>query len=266
MKYSLDTFLGFGGVDPHENERALRWGSYLETPMLAVGLWIIIDWYLVGKGFVTQDQRIFSDWLIWSFFLVETLILGILCSHTWQHLRRNWANVGIIILAFPYLYDTPQEFAALRTLRLFFMVGFFSYNMRIVQAVLSQNHLGKTLIVSMMLITGGGIMIAGIDPAIDTTADGIWWAWVTVTTVGYGDIVPESNEGRAFASLLILMGICLVSLITANVSAYLLSKANKKDLRYEQRILKKMTTLEDRLTNIEKKIDIILDVAPKKDK
>lgn len=266
MKLAIDEYLGFGGVHPLENERAKRWGDYLEAPMLAIALWIIIDWYLVGKGIITRDQREISDWVIWGFFLIETAVLSALCTHPWQHLRRNWANIVIILLAFPLLYEDPQEYGALRTLRLFFMVGFFSHNLRIVKAVLAQNHLGKTLLISVAFITGGGILIAGLDPGINSPMDGIWWAWVTVTTVGYGDIVPQSNEGRAFASLLILLGICLVSLITANVSAYLLSRSTKKELRYEQRILKKLGQLEEKLNTLEQKIDAKQNSPSKNDK
>ena len=67
-----------------------------------------------------------------------------------------------------------------------------------------------------------------------------------------------------FASLLILMGICLVSLITANVSAYLLSKSSQKELRYEQRQLRKLLDMEERIEGLEKKIDSILEALNKK--
>ncbi len=256
---TLDAFMGFGGVHPEENKRAQNWGGYLEVPMLLVALWILLDWYLFTKGMISHEERRLSDWAIWSFFLFETSLITLLCTNKLQHIKRNWANVAIILLAFPILYDSHQEFAILRVVRLLFLVGYFTHNLRIVRNVLMQNHLGKTLVVAIMFITGGGILIAGIDPAIESPADGIWWAWVTVTTVGYGDIVPESTAGRAFASLLILLGIAMVSLITANVSAYLLSKTAEKELRYERRELKKLIELENRVDRIEQKIDQLLE-------
>ena len=201
---------------------------------------------------------------MWSFFLIETSLLTLLCTNRLRHLTRNWANLAIIILAFPPLFEVNEQFGLLRLIRLFFLVGFFSHNLRLVMNVLTQNHLGKTLVISAVFITGSGILIAGIDPAIHSPAEGIWWAWVTVTTVGYGDVVPASTEGRIFASLLILMGICLVSLITANVSAYLLSKSSQKELRYEQRQLRKLLDMEERIEGLEKKIDSILEALNKK--
>ncbi|HBO91905.1 MAG TPA: ion transporter, partial [Gammaproteobacteria bacterium] len=220
--------------------------------------------YLISNGLLEASARITFDWIVWSFFLIETSLLTLLCTNRLRHLTRNWANLAIIILAFPPLFEVNEQFGLLRLIRLFFLVGFFSHNLRLVMNVLTQNHLGKTLVISAVFITGSGILIAGIDPAIHSPAEGIWWAWVTVTTVGYGDVVPASTEGRIFASLLILMGICLVSLITANVSAYLLSKSSQKELRYEQRQLRKLLDMEERIEGLEKKIDSILEALNKK--
>lgn len=265
-KQTLDAFLGFGGVHPLENETARRWGNHFEGPMLLVALWIIVDWYLSSTAVMPAFEKNLFDWVIWGFFLVETTLLCYLCDNPLRHLQRNWANLTIIILGFPPLFYADQDFGFLRLARAVFLVGFFSHNFRTIRNVLSQNNLGKTLIVSMFFITGGGLLVAGVDPAIPSAADGIWWAWVTVTTVGYGDVVPISTVGRVLASVLILTGITLVSLITANVSAYLLAKNRERTARYEQRELKKLLELEQRINKIESKIDQLIDRIPPKEK
>ncbi|RLT92531.1 potassium channel family protein [Ketobacter sp.] len=263
QRHTIDVFMGFGGVHPAERERAVRWGGYLEAPMLVIALWILLDWYLITNDMLDARSRLKLDWVVWGFFLLETCALTLLTQDKIRHLTRNWANIAIIVLAFPPLFEVNEKFGILRLIRLAFLLGFFSHNFRIVMNVLRQNHLGKTLVVSAILITGAGILIAGIDPAIKSPVDGIWWAWVTVTTVGYGDVVPASVAGRVFASLLILMGICLVSLITANVSAYLLYRSSQKEIRYEQRELRKLLEMEDRMVELEKKVDTILEVLQK---
>ena len=265
-RVEIDSVLGFGGVHPDENTRAVKWGNFLEAPMLLVALWILMDWYLHGQGLLNHQSRVISDWFIWGFFFLETVTLTILCDQKLRYLRRNWANVFIIVLAFPLLFEMVQELGVLRMVRLVFMMGFFAHNLTLVRNVLSQNHLGKTLAIAMVFITGGGILIATIDPAIKTPWQGIWWAWVTVTTVGYGDVVPSSPEGRIFASILMLVGIAMMSLITANISAYLLSRNVRKELRYEQRELKKLIQVEERLDLIEKKLDQLLGQKSDNDK
>jgi voltage-gated potassium channel len=59
------------------------------------------------------------------------------------------------------------------------------------------------------------------DGAFNHAGDALWWAIVTATTVGYGDFSPVSSEGRAVAVVLMLVGIGLLSVVTANVAAFM---------------------------------------------
>lgn len=265
MNKTLDATLGFGGVHGRENPRALKWGPRLEIPMLLLALWVLVEWYLALKGELAPNYQRMSDWGIWGFFLLELTLVTLLCTDKIRHLKRNWASLLIIALAFPPFHE-HGEFSALRFLRFFFLVGFFSQNFQLTRAVLLQNKLGKTLLVGALLITGGGILIASIDPSIQSPGEGVWWAWVTVTTVGYGDLVPTSAEGKIFASFLILLGICLVSLLTANVSAFLLSRQNQKEISLEQVQIRKLVALEKRIDNIEAKLDKLLERLDKPSK
>jgi voltage-gated potassium channel len=106
--------------------------------------------------------------------------------------------------------------------------------------------------IAFIVIVMSGFLIAAIDPGFDTPWDGVWWAWVTVTTVGYGDFVPLSIEGRLFASFLILMGIGLFSLLTANFSAFIISREEREILRREHRILSKLEDLDTKINRLEK--------------
>ena len=62
----------------------------------------------------------------------------------------------------------------------------------------------------------------GVNPHMDTYADSLWWALVTVTTIGYGDIYPVTNAGRLVASMMMIVGIGCVSILTGTIASNLL--------------------------------------------
>lgn len=75
-----------------------------------------------------------------------------------------------------------------------------------------------------------------IDSNIHSSLAGIWWAWETITTVGYGDIVPVTLLGRILGVILMLIDILIISLLTANFSAYFIDKRSQK-IKTEEEIL-----------------------------
>ena len=62
---------------------------------------------------------------------------------------------------------------------------------------------------------------------IRSFGDAIWWAFCTVTTVGYGDFVPVTVPGRAIAVGLMLGGVVLVGLITATFSSWVIDRVTR---------------------------------------
>ena len=63
-------------------------------------------------------------------------------------------------------------------------------------------------------------MFYWLDPAIKTFWDGLWLAFITGTTVGYGDVIPTTGVTRFLAAIMVLVGVSLMTLFTANVVAF----------------------------------------------
>jgi voltage-gated potassium channel len=86
---------------------------------------------------------------------------------------------------------------------------------------------------------------------IHNFGDALWWAVVTVTTVGYGDKYPMTAGGRGVAVVLMLVGIGLIGVLTATVASYFVEERSDRD----------KVELSDRLDRIEAMLAIVLDHA-----
>ena len=79
--------------------------------------------------------------------------------------------------------------------------------------------------VAFVLVVLAGTLERFVEPDVFTSFGlALWWAVVTVTTVGYGDVVPESTSGRIVATMLMLTGLGLIPTLTSVVVATLVGK------------------------------------------
>jgi voltage-gated potassium channel len=105
--------------------------------------------------------------------------------------------------------------------------------------------------VAATLALSAAILVDFVDPGIGTFGDALWWSVSTVTTVGYGDVVPTSPPGRIAGVILMLTGIALIPVITSVVVSVLVSQRNKEAREEEVRdlelILRRLDAIERRL-------------------
>ncbi|MGB5224225.1 MAG: potassium channel family protein, partial [Arenicellales bacterium] len=95
-----------------------------------------------------------------------------------------------------------------------------------------------------------------IDPGIESVGEGLWWAWVTITTVGYGDVVPVTSEGRLIGAILILIGVGLFAMLTASISVLFISRSDEEmEENLEQQMRENETKAMAQLSRIEKKME-----------
>ena len=111
---------------------------------------------------------------------------------------------------------------------------------------------GLIVTTAMVLAIVAAVLERLLEPEVfDTFPQALWFAITTVTTVGYGDYVPESAAGRLVASALMLTGLGLIPLITSVVVSILVSQRNREareeELRDLELILARLDSLERRL-------------------
>ena len=110
---------------------------------------------------------------------------------------------------------------------------------------------------SLLLTLVGGLAVWLFDrSAAGSLGDSFWWAMQTVTTVGYGDVVPENTTGRIIGALLMLNGIALIGIVTAAVTAALVEQARRRRSSGEDdEVAATLARIEERLSRIEAFID-----------
>lgn len=105
-----------------------------------------------------------------------------------------------------------------------------------------------------LAVTVVGGVVAWLTDRHDfpTLGAGLWWSLQTVTTVGYGDVVPTSTDGRLIGAIVMLTGIGFLTVITAAVTAALIETARRRVGGVPQRELSaQLEEISERLAAIE---------------
>lgn len=101
--------------------------------------------------------------------------------------------------------------------------------------IIGRRGLLYSLALCVLILGLGGVGFWLLEPTAQTFHEGLWLAFTTAATVGYGDIVPSTTVSRMFA-VVVLLGLAVLSLVTASVSAMLVEveeRAIERDLLHE---------------------------------
>jgi voltage-gated potassium channel len=118
---------------------------------------------------------------------------------------------------------------------------------------LTPRHAARLIAASSLALTLAGGLAGWLFDRDDFAGlgDSLWWALQTVTTVGYGDVVPKDTVGRLIAAVLMLNGIALISVITGAITAALVEQARRRQVAEEDGSAAALARIEARLAKIE---------------
>lgn len=238
----MNVLLGVAGVNKLESEKALKIGKFFQFLVL-LALFVVFAQAIMSF----TDFSIESNWVtntIWMVFFLELVVNLYNVKNRTRYIKENWLNVFIVVVAFPGInWGTGWALIA-RSLRLLLFIRFFTGFFKDFVAILKRNRFGQILVASAFIIFGSGALFAYLENK--SLWDGVWYALVTITTVGYGDVVPTTHAGRVFGIFLILFGVVFFSLVTANIAAFLIGSEQRK---LERDILEYMRINEKRLVS-----------------
>lgn len=161
------------------------------------------------------DFVVVSD-IIWAIFIIDFVVRFTLSPAKVPFLKRNAIELVALILPF---------FRAFRMFRVIIALGFLS---RVGKSLNARINIYVGVILPLLIY----VCALGVYDAehkapganILNFGDSIWWAFVTICTIGYGDYYPVTFEGRAIAVLLMVAGLAFISVITVSVATMFLNR------------------------------------------
>jgi voltage-gated potassium channel len=194
----------------------------LEPVVLAATLALIPVLIIEADATSREWQQVATaaNWIIWAVFAVELAAVLVVAPRKRAALRAHWLDVAIVALTIPLL---GKALAWLRLARLFRLARFVVIVARALQAERRLTSGDSLRVAAILTVTA--IVVAGAAQSAVSAGefaslwDGVWWAVVTVTTVGYGDLYPKTVQGRLIGVVLMFVGVGFVSLLTAAVAS-----------------------------------------------
>ena len=173
--------------------------------------------YFYPSPSIIQQVCRWTNHIVWAIFLLDYLVMFKLAPN-----KKKFVSTHIfelILVALPFV-------RMLRPLRAVVFIGQAGFRSR---RQLLRNIWWVVSVASLLMIIIMGAAILDIERSvpnsnIKTPSDAIWWAFVTITTVGYGDKYPVSTEGRLVAGFLIVFGVIMLATITGALAAWILGQ------------------------------------------
>ena len=208
--------------------------GFLNIMVLGLSIYVLsallIDTLVKLPPEISRTLKIVDN-AICCFFLFEFCIRFYQAKNKLQFMKWGWIDLlsSIPTLA---IFRTGRTFRLIRLLRI---LRAFRSTKHLVNHIFKNKKEGtfsSVAIIAVLMVIFSAIAILQVedDPNsnIKTAEDAIWWAYVTVTTVGYGDKFPVTTAGRVIGAILMTVGVGLFGTFTGFVASWFV-ESNKEE-------------------------------------
>lgn len=203
------------------------WKRWTDWPLMALSVVFLAaySWEILAGTYVALCEAVVN--VIWVAFVVDYVVSLCLAEHRWRWFTHNL--FALLTIALPM-------FRPLRLLRLLTVL-------HVLNRTSGMAVRGRITVYAFgavgMLMYVGALAVYSVERGVPgTMIDGfgtaLWWAFVTVTTVGYGDVSPVTSEGKLIAVALMFAGIALIGIVTATLASWIVDQVNLEADRREE--------------------------------
>ncbi|WP_413470961.1 potassium channel family protein [Streptomyces peucetius] len=204
----------------------VRWEQRLQTPLLSLSLVFAVAYavQIVTPGapdWVHKTCQV-AEWVVWGAFAVDYVVRLALAPGKWLFVRSHPLDLVAVLL------PLVQPLRLLRLVSTLLLVG---RRARMAPQITLTTYVGGAVVGLMMFGSLAVLQVERDAPGgnIKTLGDAVWWSFTTMTTVGYGDLSPTTGLGRVLAVGLMISGIALLGVVTANIAAWFISRFERDD-------------------------------------
>ncbi|MGW3120847.1 potassium channel family protein [Streptomyces sp. NPDC001107] len=204
-----------------------RWEQYTQRPLLALAVAFAVAYAVPivdhSAGHSLTSACTVVEWVVWGAFATDYLVRVGLAPRRKEFVRTHWLDLCAVVL--PML----QPLRLLRMVSTLILVG---RRARMASQIQLTTYVAGAVIGLLMF---GSLAVLSVEREspngnIRTLGDAVWWSFTTMTTVGYGDHAPTTGLGRMIAVGLMLAGIALLGVVTANIAAWFIARFEKDDV------------------------------------
>ncbi|MDA5281725.1 potassium channel family protein [Streptomyces sp. Isolate_45] len=209
-----------------ETSRLLLWERRSQTPLLVLAVAFAVAYAvpIVVPDAEARVQRLctVTEWVVWAAFALDYLVRLGLSPARKAFVRTHWLDLAAVLL--PLIQP-------LRLLRLVSTLMLVGRRARMAPQVQLTTYVAGAVVGLLMF---GSLAVLSVERDapegnIKNLGDAVWWSFTTMTTVGYGDHSPTTGLGRVLAVGLMLSGIALLGVVTANIAAWFIARFERDD-------------------------------------
>lgn len=225
---------------------------------LIISALVILDTILIG--FILLYPSYSNSMYIIGFDLIVCIILFVeflYNKHSKDYesnLREDVIDIFAMIPLLFFIILPPVWANYLAFMRLFRIVILLEKGKKTIFNVIEKTNLSYIILSLFVIICAGSIAILVLDESsrggINTPMDAVWYVITTISTVGYGDVVPESFGGKVVGIILMFVGVGFFSLLTAYLSSLFMEEHEEE----EDEIKNKITSMEKSVDEMKSEI------------